>query len=70
MSFRIHIGCSDFGFLVDITGHLNELVIFKTKTNSFTINNSIKVFQMKLPLREHELKANNYSQFPALLEVN
>jgi hypothetical protein len=62
----------DFGFLVDIIGHWNELNCFQgKKTNSFTTNyDSTKGFLTKLVLWECQLKANNYSYFPALAEVS
>jgi hypothetical protein len=47
-----------FVHLVNITGHLNEPVIFKTNSDA-PFTNSIKGFQTKLVLWECQLKASN-----------
>jgi hypothetical protein len=67
MSFRTHSG-----FLIDNTGHLNELNCHLQGKDQFihTPYDSIKGFHMKLVLWEHQLKVNNYSHNPTLVEVN
>jgi hypothetical protein len=62
----------DFGFLVDITGHSNELSCHLQGKGQLThtLYGSIKGFQLKLALWKCQLKANNYSLFPTLVEVN
>jgi hypothetical protein len=58
----------DFVFLVNINGHLNEPVFFKTSSYS-PFTNSIRGFQMKLVLWECQLQVNNYSHSPTSSEV-
>jgi hypothetical protein len=61
----------DFGFPVKITGHLNKFNCRLQGKDKLihAIYDSIKGFQMKHVLREHQLKINNYSHFQTLAEV-
>jgi hypothetical protein len=62
----------DLGSLVDTTGHLNELNCRFQGIDQPTHNlcDSIIGFQTKLALLRRQLKANYYSQFQTLAEVN
>jgi hypothetical protein len=65
MLFKIHIGCSDSGFLLDITGYLNELNSHIQDNDQlfYTVQNFIRCFEIKLFFQEHKLKASNYFDF-------
>jgi hypothetical protein len=66
--FRVPQCMCDFGFLVDITGHLDELNCRLQGKGQLihTLNHSIKGLQTKLVLCERQLTANNYYHFLTL----
>uniref|UniRef100_A0A8D8SJW9 General transcription factor II-I repeat domain-containing protein 2B n=4 Tax=Cacopsylla melanoneura TaxID=428564 RepID=A0A8D8SJW9_9HEMI len=58
----------DFGFLVDITKHLNNLNLQLQGKNNFIhdLFGKIRAFEMKLKLFKSQLKDQNFAHFPAL----
>ena len=59
---------TDLAFLVNLTAHLNELNIHLQGENQLIsiMFQTISVFQMKLKLRQTQIKANNFMLFDTL----
>ena len=60
------------GFLVDLTTHLSELNMCLQGENQLinTMFQTITVLQMKLKLRQAQIKANNFMHFDTLAKHN
>ncbi|XP_042913201.2 general transcription factor II-I repeat domain-containing protein 2A-like, partial [Parasteatoda tepidariorum] len=62
----------DFGFLIDVTQHLNDLNVELQGKGQFIHNlyDKIQGFERKLKLWKHNLLQNNESHFPHLEKLN
>jgi hypothetical protein len=61
----------DFGFLVDITRHLNELNLNLQRQNQLvhTLYDHVKSFKVKLMLWKRQFENGNLAHFPSLNQV-
>jgi hypothetical protein len=61
----------DFGFLIDITGYLNELNLNLQRQNQLihTLYDHIKSFKVKLALWKRQFESRNFAHFPSLDQV-
>ena len=63
---------TDLAFLLDLNAHLNKLYMHLQGENQLinTMFQTITVLQMKLKLRQAQIKANNFMHFDTLAKHN